>query len=103
MSGPWVYVTWHVLYVFRCSSSVVVAPIVAIIVVPVVVTVVVIVVVAIVIDTVAIIAVAIVSSLVICGCHHVVLPWPFVLLSVIGSSSILRVVSGKPVPGSFSR
>ena len=48
MSGSWVYVTWHVLYVFRCSSSVVVALIVPITIVPAVVTIVVIVVVAIV-------------------------------------------------------
>jgi hypothetical protein len=60
----------------------------------------VIVVVAIVIATVAIIAVGIVSSFVVYGCHHVVLPWSFVLLSIIGSS-ILLVVPSISVSGSF--
>ena len=99
MSGSWVYVTWHVLYVLRCSSSVVVALIVAITIVSAIVTIVVIVVVAIVIATVAVV---IVSSLVVCGCHHVVLPQPFVLLSVI-RSPIFWVVPSKPMPGSFFR
>ena len=101
MSGSWVYVTWHVFYVFRRSSSVVVALIVAITVVTTVVAVAVIVVVANVTATVDFITVAIVSSFVVCGCYHVVLPWPFVLLSVIGS--ILWVIPSKPVPGSFFR
>ena len=92
--------TWHVFYVFRRSSLVVVTLIVAITVVTAVVTVVAIVVVAIVIATIAIIAVAIVSSFVVCGCHHIVLPWSFVLLSVIGSS-ILWVIPSKSVPSSF--
>ena len=100
MSGSWVYVTRHVFYVFRRSSSVVVALIVAITVVTTVVAVVVIVVVANVIATVNIITVAIVSSFVVYGCHHIVLPWPFVLLSVIGSS-ILWVVPSKTGVGFF--
>ena len=92
--------TWHVFYVFRCSSSVDVTLIVAITIVTDVVMVVSIVVVAIVTATIAIIVVAIVSSFVVCGCHHIVLPRSFVLLSVIGSS-IFWVVPSESVPDSF--
>ena len=98
VSGSWMYVAWHVLYVLWCSSLVAVVSIV-VVVVPAVAVVEVIAVIAIII-TVVFIVIAVVSSLVICGGHHVVLPWPFVLLSIVGSS-IVWVVPGKPVPGSF--